>query len=499
MPDNYISITASGTPIGYQWFAGEQVASLAKLSPWATKDPLDATMYITYSVNLTQNKMQAMAFLEDSSTATAYAKVRHLTSPYQGEGYNIPLLTKEGLGEVFPTANASSTSDYSKRYPTTIGDGLGILVDSSTGANIGKPAQEIQSIIASGSLDIAKTSDEYRAYFSKSDSITGTGTNLQSLQLSYRDGVGINAPTTCPTGFIPVPGNKEFYQPGFCVSKYAMTYSDADVPDSTWGGATWNTMHYNSAKIPVSIPNKYPIADINQPQAITACQSMGKPGEYHLITNNEWMTVARNIEQVGDNWSTGIVGSGGLYRGITGEGTSTSTSLGCNTIDTFYGSGSRTYVAKPLANDTTKFWTKKGTDCDSKRQHKLSNSQIVWDMAGNIWSHVNKGNTLDGTNFSGGLLNKDTPNLSSYTSYSWSATGWEGATGDMRKLYGPSQSAYGTGAGMGNIYQHNVSTTANIFIRGGDAWDAMGAGVFTLDLSWDSLTTYRGVGFRCVR
>lgn len=45
-------------------------------------------------------------------------------------------------------------------------------------------------------------------------------------------GVGFNAPSTCPTGFVAVPGNKDFNQPGFCVSKYTMTYSDADVPDT---------------------------------------------------------------------------------------------------------------------------------------------------------------------------------------------------------------------------------------------------------------------------
>lgn len=69
------------------------------------------------------------------------------------------------------------------------------------------------------------------------------------------------------------------------------------------------------------------------------------------------MTLARNIEQQGDNWSTGIVGSGGIYRGITDEANST-TSFGCDTSSSD-GKGSRTYVAKPLAIDTTKFGTNK--------------------------------------------------------------------------------------------------------------------------------------------
>ena len=137
-----------------------------------------------------------------------------------------------------------------------------------------------------------------------------------------------------------------------------MTYSDADVPNSSAPG-DWNTVSYVPGKIPVSTPNKYPIVDINQAGAITACASLG--AGYHLITNNEWMTVARNIEQQGGNWSTGIVGSGGLYRGITGEGTVTSTSLGCNTADSAGASGisGRIYAVKPLSTDTTKFGSTK--------------------------------------------------------------------------------------------------------------------------------------------
>lgn len=72
MPENSVNITASGTTIGYQGFAKEQIEGIAKLSPEATKDPSDATMFTTYSVNLNQSKMQAMVFLEDNSTLTAF-------------------------------------------------------------------------------------------------------------------------------------------------------------------------------------------------------------------------------------------------------------------------------------------------------------------------------------------------------------------------------------------------------------------------------------------
>ena len=70
MPEDAVVLTASGTAIGYQGFARDRTASLSKLSPGATRDPLDAGMYLTYAVNAGQTKMQAMAFLEDGRKAS---------------------------------------------------------------------------------------------------------------------------------------------------------------------------------------------------------------------------------------------------------------------------------------------------------------------------------------------------------------------------------------------------------------------------------------------
>lgn len=84
-----------------------------------------------------------------------------------------------------------------------------------------------------------------------------------------------------------------------------MTYSDADIPNSTAGAADWNTVTYVSGKAILSQAGKYPIAVINQTEAIAACQSMGSG--YHLITNDEWMTIARSIEVNPVNWNSGTI------------------------------------------------------------------------------------------------------------------------------------------------------------------------------------------------
>ena len=73
---------------------------MAKISPGGMRDPLDSAMYTTYSVNVNQAKMQLMSFLEDGTNVSAFV----------------------------PTVYAGSETDYSKRYPITRGDTIGILL-----------------------------------------------------------------------------------------------------------------------------------------------------------------------------------------------------------------------------------------------------------------------------------------------------------------------------------------------------------------------------------
>lgn len=49
---------------------------------------------------------------------------------------------------------------------------------------------------------------------------------------------------------------------------------------------------------------------ITQPEAKIVCETIGA----HLITNAEWMAIARDVEQVKSNWSGGSIGSGSLKK-----------------------------------------------------------------------------------------------------------------------------------------------------------------------------------------
>lgn len=139
--------------------------------------------------------------------------------------------------------------------------------------------------------------------------------------------------------------------------------------------SSYNGHNYSSSETIVSNATDVPIVNLTQQQAITACASIGA----HLVTNNEWMTMARNVESVGSNWSSGTVGNGYLYSG--------------------HNDNSPAYALAASADDNQGYINTGNTGDNQKRTLTLSNGQIIWDLAGNVWEHVNKANTLDGSNY----------------------------------------------------------------------------------------------------
>jgi len=85
-----------------------------------------------------------------------------------------------------------------------------------------------------------------------------------------------DAADNCEDGFIAVNGSALYNQPGFCVSKYEMTYSEIDspgTPNSSAGGSDWNSYAYDGSKTLASRID-YPISSLTQGEAISACQSL---------------------------------------------------------------------------------------------------------------------------------------------------------------------------------------------------------------------------------
>ncbi|MDD4151365.1 MAG: type II secretion system protein, partial [Candidatus Gracilibacteria bacterium] len=180
---------------------------------------------------------------------------------------------------------------------------------------------------------------------------------------------------------------------GFAVMKYEAKFANTtgkyqpDLTRKTWSRtsstgttSTSDTFGENlSANNIISKRTDYPIARLTQGEAIDACSGLTYNGKTsHLITNNEWMGITRNIEQQTTNWTNGIVGSGGIYRGNV------------NLTDNMsYSSfGSTGIYTQAAGNDTDT----RGTNAIGNRRLILSNNSNIWDISGNVWEHVNKSN-----------------------------------------------------------------------------------------------------------
>ncbi len=122
---------------------------------------------------------------------------------------------------------------------------------------------------------------------------------------------------------------------------------------------------------------------------------------YHLITNNEWMTIARSAESVGSNWSSGIVGSGYIYSGHNDESPYGTLVASVDDTQGYINTGDK-------ASTSDGSYGNYSSDIEQaykgqRRTLTLSNGQIIWDLAGDVWEHVNKANTLNGSNFDNGF------------------------------------------------------------------------------------------------
>ena len=96
----------------------------------------------------------------------------------------------------------------------------------------------------------------------------------------------------CPTNYVRVPTLRGYTDKDFCVSKYEM---------KEVGGRL------------VSQPNGNNFSGGTRNTILNRCAELGP--EYDLITNDQWQTLARNIELVSENWSSGTVGVGEINRG----------------------------------------------------------------------------------------------------------------------------------------------------------------------------------------
>jgi hypothetical protein len=263
----------------------------------------------------------------------------------------------------------------------------------------------------------------------------------------------------CPTGFIGIRGNGVLGTADFCVMKYEANQSGASIPESVPLGLLWVSIDATNSRI-----------------AFEAMAEVGFGGEFTLISNPEWMTIARDIELVATNWSGGIVGSGHIPRGhsdVDRTGALAVTDIN----DPYIGIGNNAGQAP-------------GSGWEQKSTHTLSRGYNTWDLAANI----NEWTDWVGTDVG-------------YTASPTGCTdlGGNNGTNDFNEgIMGCSD-----GSGADSFFPTGSYTSTQSFggwfggaggatFRGGYSEFGVYSGIFGVELYLPITTSFASIGFRCV-
>ena len=272
---------------------------------------------------------------------------------------------------------------------------------------------------------------------------------------------------SCPTGFIPVVGNSTLGVDDFCVQQFEAK---------------------NVNGVPVSQAEGTPWVRISAHSAFSACATMnetGFPGSFALISNPEWMTIARHIETEPSNWSGGSVGQGMIFRGHSDADPSMSLAVS-DTNDPYIGTG----------NDSGQG---EGTGWEQGRRHTLAqNNARIWDFAGNVYEWVDW-IAEEERGFVQGWLDWFVGKEKGFTKGPRDSSYGRGKElndldGSIRVDDLGSSGDYISTHGMGRWYGGSGGA-AN---RGGFWNGTANAGVFSLNLGSAPTDTYTSLGFRCV-
>ena len=258
--------------------------------------------------------------------------------------------------------------------------------------------------------------------------------------------------------WIMVPGDPDYGTNDFCVMKYEAKCSAAD--GSTCAIATHS---------PLSQASNTPWVSIDQQDAMTECTSLGKG--FHLISNDEWMTLATNIGNVDSNWSNGAVGDGQLKRGHSdddpSEACAASSDASLNVVET-------DCTSLASAND----------EFTQQRTHTLSNGEVIWDLAGNVFEWTSYFNDEE----------KPTPLGDSWRHYTEVSSTTTMPITDLIPQIALDNSWDANSIGR---YYPGTDGSGGALVRGGRYNSTTFSGIFTAYLRRLPTNLYAHWGFRC--
>ena len=206
---------------------------------------------------------------------------------------------------------------------------------------------------------------------------------------------------------------------------------------------------------PVSVQNHNPWRSITAVEASAECESRGNG--YRLMSNSEWMAIARDIEMQDENWSGNSVGSGCLSRGNSGE-------ADCGYIG-----------VSPEA----------GENRNSRSAFRLSNSNVIYDIAGNVNEWIDWDSTTPG--FQLGPI--------TCSNNGWQELSELNCSGLVANDYLPINLSYdNTTKGIGLFFGGSNGAT----MRGGSSASTDKTAIYSLLFYFDTSYTSTYGGFRCV-
>ena len=356
--------------------------------------------------------------------------------------------------------HCAASSTYQKS------DGTGWIPLNFDSISMGSPLSQLPK----DSINTT-SSEAYYAYATdgtnyKVSAVPEANKNIANLS-NFSQGSGAYLQGGFPTTWVKVPGNSTFGTNDFYVMQYDAKCADNkgnSLTSPADGSYQVYQNNYNTTSSPcvashnkqiTSASNGYPIADINQTDAASYCASVGA----HLITNAEWQTIAWDAEGVASNWSGGT-----MPRGNSNSGAAQSDS-------SVYGTGYSDFL--------------------HLRTLTLSNGQVIWDMAGNVWQWTN--DTILGTQKpvgSGGT--------GAWSEWPTVTTYYAGPL-PTEQSAGPSTASWDSTKGVGEYYEGGNGGATYAFLRGGYWGDVAYAGVESLALYATSGSADSYIGFRCAR
>ncbi len=337
------------------------------------------------------------------------------------------------------------------------GDTIKLFTDSACSNEVGSSLSSGTTVNITSSI---LSSGSYSFYANS----TRTNTSAcSSANVSYEK-------TSCPSsGYIPVPANATVGAPdSFCIMKYEAKTSSSGPVSIEAGSPRVNRRQYQAWDDCDSLNSEALRADIDS--------DTGSDGTYALTSNPEWMAIARNVENVDSNWTSGVIGTGCLKRGnVGGTNSCTGGNSGYNGPNPDSGSG--------RADNGT-------------AQLTLSNGEVIWDFSGNVreWVDWTIGSPLS-SNMSQANKPYDASDGSPVQTWRLLELIDTFSAFAPSTSFSPSDPTFGTSYGMGGYYG---STAGGAALRGGAWYDYTNGGAFALALFSSSSSSGNDMGFRCV-